>query len=66
MVDCPCDDIDERDCRPPRGECVGSAEVFIEEKPEMLLTEEGQGAPASEGTVDPWVVLKGRLELYML
>lgn len=66
MVVCPVEERDERDVLPPLDESVESTEVFKEDRLEMLLTEERLGAPISVAIVDPRVVLKGRLELYML
>lgn len=66
IVVCPVEERDERDDLPPRDESVESMEVFKEERPETLLTEERLGAPESVPSVDPSAVLKGRLALYML
>lgn len=63
MVVCPVEERDERDDLPPREESVESAEVFKEDRLEMLLTEGRLGAPAS---VTTRAVLNGRLALYML
>lgn len=65
-VVCPVEDKDEWDDLPPLVESVESTEVFKEDRLDMLLTGERWGAPESVAIVDPRVVLKGRLELYML
>lgn len=60
MVVCPVEESDEREVLPPLDESVESTEVFNEDRPDMLLTEE------SVTIVDPRAVLKGKLELYKL
>lgn len=66
MVVCPEVERDERVDLPPRVESVESAEVFKDDKLEMVLMGEILDPPASVGAVDPRADLKGRLELYML
>lgn len=66
MVVCPVEERDERDDLPPRDARVESMDVFIEDRLEMVLTDERGGTPVSVTAVDPKAVLKGRVELYML
>jgi hypothetical protein len=66
MVVCPVEDRDEMDNFPPRDASEESTEVFIEDRPERVLTDGREGAPVSTAVADPRTVLKGRLELYML
>lgn len=63
MVVCPVEESDERVVLPARDESVESTEVFKEDKLEMLFTGESLDPPVSVGTVDPRVLLKGKLEL---
>lgn len=66
MVVCPDEDRDDIDVFPPRNETVDSTAVFREDRLEMLLTGERETPSASDKTVDPVEVLKGRLESYKL
>lgn len=66
MVVWPVEEREEMDVLPPRDGSVDSAQVFKEDRLEMLLIEGRVAVAESVPAVDPREVLKGRLELYML
>lgn len=62
---CPFEEIEQAEDFPPWDASVDSTELCIKDKPERVLAEERDAVPMSVVCVEPSLVLKGRLELYM-